>query len=233
MLPSTHHPIGRSRPNLVRIPTIPAEPPIPLPPPPAVHSHSHPKSKDDDDHDEEEAEDEDESYDDEGGGSSSASFVHGALCTAGFLLVLLSGVVVARYAKATGSPRVFLLHRLLPFGVAGVSITGGTLTYLFMQNHGLSMAPKRRAALARRARNVLLASLGGVIVLLAFFETWLGFISAGKSALLFTVPSLHAIGVMPVQRRFGSVKEDANGEFVASDMRLPSNDELKEGDEKL
>ncbi|KAH9024761.1 hypothetical protein EDB85DRAFT_1986613 [Lactarius pseudohatsudake] len=129
-------------PNLARIPTIPAEPPIPLPPPAPVHSHSHPKSKGDDDHDDEKAEDEGEGHDDEGGGGSSASFLHGALCTVGLLLVLLSGVVVARYAKATGSPRVFLLHRLLPFGVAGASITGGTLAYLFMHNHGSSMIHK-------------------------------------------------------------------------------------------
>ncbi|KAH9009492.1 hypothetical protein EDB85DRAFT_2162656 [Lactarius pseudohatsudake] len=196
------------------------------PPPPPVHSHSHPKSKDDDDHDDEKAEDEGESHDDEGGGGSSASFLHGALCTVTtvrLLLVLLSGAVVARYAKATGSPRVFLLHRLLPFGVAGASITGGTLAYLFMHNHGSmhdwSWFHRILEESCTGVHGVLLAGLGGVIDLLAFFETWLGLISAGQSALLFTVPSLYAIGVMPVQRRFGSVKEDAKGEFVALDMR--------------
>jgi len=38
---------------------------------------------------------------------------------------------------------------------------------------------------------------------------------------------------MTVQRRFGSVQEDAKGEYVALDTRPPSNDELEEDDEKL
>ncbi|KAH9020870.1 hypothetical protein EDB85DRAFT_508172 [Lactarius pseudohatsudake] len=57
-----------------------------------------------------------ESDDDEGSGSS-ASFVHGALCIVGFLLVLPSGALMARSANVTRSPRAFLLHRLLQFGV--------------------------------------------------------------------------------------------------------------------
>ncbi|KAH9020857.1 hypothetical protein EDB85DRAFT_2002483 [Lactarius pseudohatsudake] len=56
--------------------------------------------------------------------------------------MLLSGALMTRYANATRSPRAFLLHRLLQFGVTSASITGGTLTYLFMDNHSSSMAPK-------------------------------------------------------------------------------------------
>ncbi|KAH9026561.1 hypothetical protein EDB84DRAFT_1579770 [Lactarius hengduanensis] len=258
---SIHHKIATS-------PTPPSSPSAYRPSP------SHPEEEDHDD--DEKAEDEGESYDDEnaedGGeshdddavsGGSTASFVHGALCTVGFLLVLPSGALVARYAQATGSPRAFLLHRLLQFGVAGASITGGSLAYLFMENHGSSMAHKvggvglvllyvvqcafgswvhRIPAESRTgARSALLAGLGGAIVLLAFFETWLGLISAGRStlvwsALLLTVPALYVVGVMTVQRRFGSVKENAKGEYVALDTRPPSNDELEEledGDEKL
>ncbi|KAH9025302.1 hypothetical protein EDB85DRAFT_1983871 [Lactarius pseudohatsudake] len=118
---------------------------------------------------------------------------------------------------------------------AGASITGGTLAYLFMHNHGSSMVHKVGGAglvllwfyrileeSCTGVHGVLLAGLGGVIDLLAFFEMWLGLISAGQSALLFTVPSLYAIGMMPVQRRFGSVKEVAKGEFVALDMQCPN-----------
>ncbi|KAH9026563.1 hypothetical protein EDB84DRAFT_1677660 [Lactarius hengduanensis] len=83
--------------SLTRIPTIPAEPPVPLPPPPPVHpghSHTHPEEEEEEDHDDDDkAEDEGESHDDDddavGGGST--SFVHGALCTVGILLVLPSG----------------------------------------------------------------------------------------------------------------------------------------------
>ncbi|KAH8993378.1 hypothetical protein EDB92DRAFT_1944530 [Lactarius akahatsu] len=153
-----------------------------------------PKKKETDD--DEKAEDEGESHDDDddavGGGS--ASFVHGALCTVGSLLA--------------GSPRAFLLHRLLQFGVAGASITGGSLAYLFMDNHGSSMAHKVGGAglvllyvvqcaigswvhripgeSRTGAHGALLAGLGGAIVLLAFFETWLGLIAAGQSTLVWS-----------------------------------------------
>ncbi|KAI9437539.1 hypothetical protein H4582DRAFT_281111 [Lactarius indigo] len=267
---SIHHKVGRGKLNLTRIPPIPAEPPEPLPPPPPPvhpgHSHTHPEDEDDhdddhDDDDDEKAEDEGENHDDDHDGrGGSASFVHGALCTAAFLLVLPSGALVARYAKATGSPRAFLLHRILQFGVAGASIMGGTLAYLFMNDHGSSISHKVGGAglvllyvvqcaigswvhrippeSRTGAHGALLASLGGTIVLLAFVETWLGLISAGRStlvwsALLFVIPSLYVVGVMTVQRRFGSVKEDAKGEYVALDTRPPSNDELEDGDEKL
>ncbi|KAH9017319.1 hypothetical protein EDB85DRAFT_2016714, partial [Lactarius pseudohatsudake] len=140
--------------------------------------------------------------------------------------------------------------------------TGGSLAYLFMENHGSSMAHKvggvglvllyvvqcafgswvhRIPAESRTgARSALLAGLGGAIVLLGFFETWLGLISAGRStlvwsALLLTVPALYVVGVMTVQRRFGSVKEGAKGEYVALDTRPPNDEleELEDGDEKL
>ncbi|KAH9053364.1 hypothetical protein EDB87DRAFT_1835283 [Lactarius vividus] len=262
---SIHHKVGRGMLNLTRVPTIPAEPPAPLPPPPPpVHiDHPHPNPEDEDDHDDDDEkaeDDEGETHDEDGASGGSASFVHGALCTVGFLLVLPSGALVARYAKATASPRAFLLHRLLQFGVAGASIAGGTLAYLFMDNHGSSIAHKvggaglvllyvvqcaigswvHRIPAERRtgAHGALLGGVGGAIVLLAFFETWLGLVSAGRStlvwsALLFTVPSLYVVGVMAVQRRFGSVKEDAKGEYVPLDTRPPSNDELEDDDEKL
>ena len=159
---SIHHKVGRGTLNLTLIPPIPGEPPAPIPPMHPGHSHPHPEPED---HDEKpEGEGEGGNHDDGGGSGGTASFVHGALCTAGFLLVIPSGALVARYAKVTGSSRAFLLHRLLQFGVgwcpllppvvlhstaphcarysAGVSIAGGSLAYLFMDNHGSSVAHK-------------------------------------------------------------------------------------------
>ncbi|KAH9026574.1 hypothetical protein EDB84DRAFT_1502029 [Lactarius hengduanensis] len=89
---SIHHKIGHGMLNLTR-------PPVPLPPPPPVHPghshpHSHPEDEDDHYHDEKAEDDSDgESHDgdDDAVGGGSASFVHGALCTVGFLLVLPSG----------------------------------------------------------------------------------------------------------------------------------------------
>jgi hypothetical protein len=52
-----------------------------------------------------------------GGGGGFASFVHAGLCILAFLLVIPSGALVVRYAKATGSPAAFNLHRYLQFGV--------------------------------------------------------------------------------------------------------------------
>ncbi|KAH9026567.1 hypothetical protein EDB84DRAFT_339283 [Lactarius hengduanensis] len=182
---SIHHKIGRGMLNLTRITDIPAGPPVPVPPPPPVHfEHPHLHPADEGDHDDDEKAEDDDDDDVDGG---SASFVHGALCTAGFLLVLPSGALVARYAQATGSPRAFLLHRLLQFGVA---IVGGTLAYLFRDSHGSSMAHKVggvglvllyvvQCAIGSRvhripeesrtgAHGALLAGLGSAIVLLAF-----------------------------------------------------------------
>ena len=51
------------------------------------------------------------------GGSGFASFVHAGLCILAFLLVIPSGALVVRYARATGNPAAFNLHRNLQFGV--------------------------------------------------------------------------------------------------------------------
>ncbi|KAI9437543.1 hypothetical protein H4582DRAFT_2077126 [Lactarius indigo] len=251
---SIHHKVGRGKLNLTRIPPIPAEPPEPLPPPPPPvhpgHSHTHPEDEDNhDDDDDEKAEDEGENHDDDRQA--------GWFCELGARRALYCGVL-ARVAVWA-----FFLHRLLQFGVAGASIVGGTLAYLFMDDHSSGMAQNVKlwevpalyfctscnarigswvhripAESRTSAHGALLAGLGATIVLLAFVETWLGLISAGRStlvwsALLFVVPSLYVVGAMTVQRRFGSVKEDAKGEYVALDTRPPSNDELEDGDEKL
>ena len=165
--------------NLTREFPTPAEPPPPFPPVPTPHVHhpepppqtpppqtpppppeaeeSHPEAEEPHPEEEESNDDEKvvagvvegESENDGGGGT--AGFVHGVLCTSGFLIVLPSGALVARYAKVTGSSRAFRLHRLLQFGLgsfapsilpfnqiltcaAGMSIAGGTLAYLFMDN---------------------------------------------------------------------------------------------------
>ncbi|KAH9009495.1 hypothetical protein EDB85DRAFT_2282928 [Lactarius pseudohatsudake] len=174
------------------------------------------------------AEDEGESDDDEGGSGSSASFVHGALCIVGSLLMLPSGALMARYANATRSA----LHSTARYS-ASAFITGGTLTHLFMDNHSSSMAPKVGGAglmllyvvqcaiwswvhrIPEESRTdvhgALLAGLGDVIILLAFFKTWLGLISSRRST--HTVPSLYAIGMLTVQRRFGTVKADRKGRY--------------------
>jgi hypothetical protein len=58
----------------------------------------------------------------EGGGF--ANFVHAGLCILAFLIVIPSGALVVRYAKATGSSAAFSLHRNLQFGVGAFSIFG-------------------------------------------------------------------------------------------------------------
>ena len=134
----------------VKFPT-PAEPPPPFPPFPTPHVHhpepppqtpppppeaeeSHPEAEEP--HPEEEESNDDEKVEAEvvegesesGGGGGTAGFVHGVLFTAGFLIVLPSGALVARYAKVTGSPRAFRLHRLLQSGLG--SFTSSILTPL-------------------------------------------------------------------------------------------------------
>jgi len=56
-----------------------------------------------------------------GGGEGFASFVHAGLCILAFLIVIPSGSLVVRYAKATGSSAAFNLHRNLQFGVGAFS----------------------------------------------------------------------------------------------------------------
>lgn len=51
------------------------------------------------------------------GGGEFANFVHAGLCILAFLVVIPSGAIVVRYAKATGSSSAFSLHRNLQFGV--------------------------------------------------------------------------------------------------------------------
>jgi hypothetical protein len=97
--------MGRGTLNLTRVAPEPAEPsesPQPSPSTPPPHQPQ--------------PEESDEKVDG-GGGGGAMSILHGALCTAGFLLVLPSGALVARYAKVTGSARAFQLHGLLQFGL--------------------------------------------------------------------------------------------------------------------
>jgi hypothetical protein len=187
------------------------------------------------------------------GGGGFASFVHAGLCILAFLFVIPSGALVVRYAKATGNPAAFNLHRNLQFGVAGTSIAGGMLAYLFMDGDGSGAAHKwwgtalvllycvqcavgfwvQRTPASNRTslHRMLLAGLGAFIVLLAFYDAWLGFVAAGESPLLWcilfvVIPSLYLVGVVMIQRRFGSVLEDAKGDYVVLDTRGP-NDEVE------
>jgi hypothetical protein len=57
-----------------------------------------------------------------GGGGGFANFVHAGLCILAFLIVIPSGALVVRYAKATGSSAAFSLHRYLQFGVGAFFI---------------------------------------------------------------------------------------------------------------
>jgi len=186
-------------------------------------------------------------------GSGFASFVHAVLCTAAFLLVIPSGALVVRYAKVTGSSAAFGLHRKLQFGVAGTSITGGMLAYLFMDNDGSGAAHKgwgvallllyglqcavgfwvdRMPAESRtRTHNRLLAGLGVLVVMLAFYDAWLGFVAVPDGPPLFwcmilfvAIPSLYVVGVVVIRHRFGSVLENTKGDYVALDSWGP-NDE--------
>ena len=149
---SIHQRMGRGTLNLTRVAPSPSPSPSPEPSPepsptPPLHQPQPEPEEDEVD----------------GGRGGSASFVHGALCTAGFLLVLPAGALVARYAKVTGNARAFQLHRLLQFvlgscppsfitslnsngGVvsAGASIAGGMLAYLFMDGHHSSTTHKVR-----------------------------------------------------------------------------------------
>ena len=59
-----------------------------------------------------------------------ARFVHAGFCMAAFLLVIPSGALVVRYAKLTGSPAAFDLHRNLQFGV-GAFASGPLVPWTF------------------------------------------------------------------------------------------------------
>jgi len=188
--------------------------------------------------------------------SSFAGFVHAGLCMAAFLLVIPSGALVVRYAKLTGSSVAFDLHRILQFGVAGVFIVMGILAHLLMDTHGSDLSHKlwgaglvalyvvqcgvgfwvQRTPEQHRTRvqRITLAVLGASIVLLAFYDSWLGVVATGHSPLWWSilfvcVPPLFLLGWLVIQRRFGSEGEDAKGDYVALDTRVP-NDEVEEGE---
>jgi len=191
-----------------------------------------------------------------GGGGGFASLVHAGLCTAGFLLVIPSGALVVQYARLTNSEAAYDFHRNLQFGVAGASIAGGMLAYLFMDNNGSGASHKwwgiallllygvqcavgfrvrRTPALHRtRVQRITLAVLGASIVLLAFYDAWLGFAAAGDGPFLWgilfvVIPLLYFLGVVVIQRRYGSMGEDVKGDYVALDSRAP-NDEAEDGE---
>ena len=65
-------------------------------------------------------------------GGGFANFVHAGLCILAFLIVIPSGALVVRYAKATGSSAAYTLHRNLQFGVGVFFVFGSSrpLTYL-------------------------------------------------------------------------------------------------------
>ncbi|KAI9453784.1 hypothetical protein BJY52DRAFT_1287482 [Lactarius psammicola] len=190
-----------------------------------------------------------------------ANLMHGALCMTGFLLVIPSGVLVVQYAKATGSSKALQIHRLLQLRLAGGFIVGGTLAYLFMDNDTSGGAAAHKAGSTdllllyvvqcaygswvyripgrsrTRVHRALLVGLGATIVLLAFYQTWLGLVAVGRDTLLWlvlliSVFSLYVFGVVMVRRQFGSVQVAERGEGVALDTRAP-NEEPADGGEKL
>jgi hypothetical protein len=86
-----------------------------------------------------------------------ASFVHAGLCMAGFLLVIPTGALVVRYAKLTGSPAAFNLHRNLQFGV-GAFASGPFLAHCFLDRrlyhspmYGINVLVSQRACPSRGA----------------------------------------------------------------------------------
>ena len=111
---SIHHFFGSSKLNLTRAAAAaaPEDEPIPSPVPSAEAGDSEGKGEEEVDADA-----------DVGkttgpvGGGGFAGFVHAGLCSLAFLLVIPSGALVVRYAKATGSAAAFDLHRYLQFGV--------------------------------------------------------------------------------------------------------------------
>ncbi|KAH9170948.1 hypothetical protein EDB89DRAFT_1975460 [Lactarius sanguifluus] len=204
---SIHQRIGRGTLNLTRTAPAPAEPVPPALPPSTTAESSGSVTTAGYEESEEKAKGERES--ETNGGSERpdrggfANLMHGAFCTAGFLIIIPSGVLVVQYAKMTGSSRAFQLHRLLQLHLAGGFITGGTLAYLFMDNDASDGAVAHKAGSTNllllyfmqcaygsqvyrtpwqsrtRMHRVLLAGLGATIVLLAVYQTWLGLVAAG------------------------------------------------------
>ncbi|KAH9991814.1 hypothetical protein BJV77DRAFT_1006009 [Russula vinacea] len=159
-------------------------------------------------------------------GGGFASFVHAGLCILAFLLVIPSGALVVRYAKATGSSAAFAC-----IGICNlVSWWGTALVLLYCVQCAVGFWVQRIPESNRTSlHRVLLAGLGVCIVLLAFYDAWLGFVAAGDSPLLWcilfvVIPSLYLVGVVMIQRRFGSVLEDAKGDYVVLDTRGPTDE---------
>ncbi|KAI9462655.1 hypothetical protein F5148DRAFT_1212957, partial [Russula earlei] len=131
-----------------------------------------------------------------GSGCKIASFVHATLCTAQFLLVILSGALVVWYAKLTGSDAAFVLHgkpqvrtRLLAcpsqwacsytfswtamVRVLVHKASRGCRSFVVVRRVGFwiqRMPDQSRTHL----HSLLLGGLGGSIVLLGFYDAWLG-----------------------------------------------------------
>ncbi|KAI9437548.1 hypothetical protein H4582DRAFT_2077133 [Lactarius indigo] len=266
---SIHHRIGRGKLNLTRTAPAPAPtelvssalPPSALaessgPDSPAGHEESDGKAK---------CERESETYDASEGPSRGgfASLMHGAFCMAGFLLVISSGVLMIQHAKVTGSPRAFHLHRLLQLRLAGGFIAGGTLAYLFIDDDASGWAVAHKVGSANllllylvqcaygswvyrtpwrsrtRMHRVLLAGLGATIVLLEFYQTWLGLVSAGHDTpvwlavlMVSVVLALRKGSVVMVKWRFRSVQAAEKGEGSVLETQA-LNDELADGGKKL
>ncbi|KAH9023570.1 hypothetical protein EDB83DRAFT_2527304 [Lactarius deliciosus] len=266
---SIHQRIGRGTLNLTRTAPTPAEPVPPALPPStsAESSGSDTTAEYEESEEKAKGERENENESETNGGSERpgrggfANLMHGAFCTAGFLIIIPSGVLVVQYAKMTGSSRAFQLHRLMQIHLAGGFIAGGTLAYLFIDNDASGGAAAHKTGSANllllylvqcaygscvyhiplqnrtHMHRVLLAGLGTTIVLLAVYQTWLGLVAAGHDTpvwltLLFSVFSLYVFGVAMVKRRFGSVQVAEKGEGSELDTRTP-NDELADGGEKL
>ncbi|KAH9957857.1 hypothetical protein BGW80DRAFT_187970 [Lactifluus volemus] len=117
---SVHHWSGQDVLNLTRIPTT-ADADIP---PPPLSAPDAAENGDEGQVDAKIDESEKGASGKSGGGGGFASFLHAALCIAGFLFVIPSGALVARYTKATGSSTAFDLHQTLQFHVAGALIAG-------------------------------------------------------------------------------------------------------------
>ncbi|KAF8269294.1 hypothetical protein EI94DRAFT_1725760 [Lactarius quietus] len=219
---SIHHKIGRAKFNLTRTDSAPPKQDPFWTDTPEPHKESDEKVKDMRKVERERP-------------RSFASTVHGALCMIGFLIVIPSGVLVVQYAKMTGNSKALQLHRLLQFGFAGGLIAGGTLAYVFMDSDGSDVAMAHKAGSANllllylvkcafgswvysiplwrrtRVHSMLLAGLGAMIILLAFYQTWLGLVAAGRHTVewlapLITLLTLYVFAVMTVKRLFGSVE---------------------------
>jgi len=79
-----------------------------------------------------------------------------------------------------------------------------------------------------RTHNRLLSGLGVLVVLLAFYDAWLGFDAVPDGPPLFwcmilfvAIPSLYVVGVVVIRHRFGSVLENTKGDYIVLDSWGP------------